>query len=409
MNIMTLIDQEKERQISTLQMIASENFVSNDVRKACGSVLLNKYAEGYPKKRYYNGCDVVDEIENYGIETAKKLFNCNFANIQPHSGSSANMAVYTALLKPNDKILGMSLDCGGHLTHGFKASVTGKIFQGISYGVNKNDFLIDYNEIEEIAKREMPRIIVAGFSAYSRIIDWKKFKDIANSVGAYLMCDIAHVAGLVAKEEYPSPIEYADVVTTTNHKTLRGARGGMILCNDENIAKKINSSVFPGNQGGPLMNQIAGKTIALQEALTDDFGFYIKQVRKNANTLAERFINNKINVLTNGTDNHIVLLDLRGNKISGRDVANTLDSCGIICNKNSIPFDTTSPTETSGIRLGTPAITTLGLTQLHMIKIADIISEIIYKMEHNQTLEIQEFKTEIGNITKDFKLKGFLD
>lgn len=408
MTIFNLIDQEKQRQRSTLQMIASENFVSKNVINAIGSVLTNKYAEGYPHARYYNGCEVVDEIENIAINNAKKLFNCEYVNVQPHSGSQANAGAYSAILKTGDTILGMSLDSGGHLTHGFKVSFSGKIYHAFSYNVNKSDFLIDYDEIEKIAIEVRPKLIIAGFSAYSRTVDWKKFREIADKVGAMFMADIAHVAGLICKGQYPSPVEYADVVTTTTHKTLRGARGGMIMSNNPDLFKKLQSSIFPGQQGGPLMNHIAGKAVAFEEALQDDFTDYIVQVKKNAKQLGKTLKSKNIDILTGDTDNHMVIVDLRNKGAFGSDVANALNECGIICNKNSVPFDTTPPVKTMGIRLGTPAITTLGLTEVHMQNIAIIIADIIDGIVDSKLSQefIQSQAKKVAQICEDFKFEG---
>jgi glycine hydroxymethyltransferase len=408
MNIFSLIEKEKQRQKSTLQMIASENFVSKDVINAIGSVLTNKYAEGYSGARYYNGCEVIDEIENIAIDNAKKLFGCEYINVQPHSGSQANAGAYSAVLNAGDVILGMSLDSGGHLTHGFKVSFSGKIYKAFSYNVSQKDFLLDYDEIEKIAKEIKPKLIIAGFSSYSRTVDWEKFRQIADKVGAMFMADIAHVAGLICKNEYPSPMEYADIVTTTTHKTLRGARGGMIMSNNPSLFKKLQSSVFPGQQGGPLMNHIAGKAVAFEEALKDEFTTYAIQIKKNAKTLAEALKSRKIDILTGGTDNHIVIVDLRSKNIFGNDVANILDQCGIICNKNSVPFDTTSPVKTAGIRLGTPAITTLGLKEEHMKKIGSIIADTIDAIANQKISEdfINAQKESVNKICLDFEFKG---
>jgi glycine hydroxymethyltransferase len=389
-------------------MIASENFVSKNVMEACGSVLTNKYAEGYVGKRYYNGCEIVDEVEQIGIDAAKQLFDCKYVNLQPHSGSSANFGVFGALLNIGDKVLGMSLDCGGHLTHGFKVSFSGKFYEACSYGVDKNSFLINYDEVEEIALREKPKMIIAGFSAYCDDIDWKKFRKIADKTGAYLMADIAHIAGLIAGKQLEDPSSFVDVITTTTHKTLRGARGGMILSNDEAISKKINSFMFPGLQGGPLMHQIAGKAMCFLEANDEKFQTYAKSVISNAKALAKELLRLGVNVLTGQTKNHIVILDLRKDGLFGSFVADLLNECDIICNKNNIPFDEVSPVKTSGVRLGTPALTTLGLNENHMIKIANIIADIVKECKGKASLEevssafVKKQKAKVAEIVKDF-------
>ena len=402
--IFNLIDQELIREHSKIQLIASENYVSNAVLAAQGSILTNKYAEGYPKKRFYNGCEVVDEIEIIAIERLKKLFGANFANVQPHSGSQANQAVYLALLNPNDTILGMSLDCGGHLTHGSKANLSGKWFNIASYGVDKKTYLIDYNEVEEAAKKHKPKMIIAGFSAYSRNLDFAKFREIADSVGAYLMADVAHIAGIIASGFHQNPLEYAHVVTSTTHKTLRGPRGGVIMTNHEDIAKKIDSAVFPGLQGGPLMHVIAAKAVAFGEALRPEFKNYINQVLTNAKVLASELINNDIDVLTGGTENHMALVDLRKYNLTGKDVGIALEKVGIICNKNSIPFDTTSPFITSGVRLGTPAATTSGCGEHEFRIIGDVIVNVIKNFKDLNDSLIKKLSLDIQNITKQLKV-----
>lgn len=382
--IYQIINSEKKRQNDYIELIASENFVSTAVLEAAGSILTNKYAEGYPGKRFYNGCEYVDKAETLAIERVKKLFNCNYANVQPHSGCQANQAAFLTLIKPYDTVLGMSLDTGGHLTHGSAPSLSGKWFNSVSYTVNKDTYLIDYGQVEELAMEHKPKLIIAGYSAYSRQLDFAKFREIADKVGAYLMADIAHIAGLVATREHPSPLPYAHVVTSTTHKTLRGPRGGLILSNDEELGKKINSAVFPGLQGGPLMHIIAAKAVAFLEALQPDYQSYIKQVVANARALGKCLMNRGYDILTNGTDNHIVLIDLRRNGITGKDAANSLDRAGITCNKNSIPFDTTSPFITSGIRLGTPACTTRGFKENDFIEVGEMICDILDGLKLSQ-------------------------
>ena len=354
-----ILDKEIKRQDNTIELIASENFASQAVMDLCGSVFTNKYAEGYPGKRYYNGCKYMDKIEDLAIEEAKNLYKCVFANVQPHSGVNANTAVYQALMNPGDTILGMDLASGGHLSHGAPPTLSGKVYKSISYGV-KEDGLIDYEKIEKIAAIHKPKVIVAGASAYPRKINWQSFRYIANMVGAKLVCDMAHYSGLIAAEEYPSPLPYADVVTSTTHKTLRGPRGGMILWNDGDLTKKINSSIFPGTQGGPLMNIIAAKAQCYIEAQEKSFKDYIKNVIANAKVMAKTFEENGLPVLTGGTDSHIILIDLSKNKISGREAADRLEENGITVNKNGVPNDPRNFVETSGIRIGTAAETTNG-------------------------------------------------
>ena len=351
---------EFERQQQHIELIASENIVSKAVLDAQGSIMTNKYAEGYPSKRYYGGCEFVDKAEELAIERVKKLFNCKYANVQPHSGAQANGAVYLALLNPGDTILGMSLNSGGHLTHGAKVSLSGKWLNSFHYEVDKITGLINYDQVEIIAKKHKPKLIIAGGSAYSRIIDFKKFREIANKVNAYLMVDMAHFSGLVAGKGYPNPIEYADIVTSTTHKVLRGGRGGIILTNREDLIKKINSAVFPGYQGGPLMHVIAAKAVCFQEALQDSFKIYIKSVVENAKTLSETLKNNGFKIFSGGTDTHLMLVDLRPYNVTGKDAESSLGRANITCNKNGIPFDTEKMTITSGIRLGTQAATTRG-------------------------------------------------
>ena len=358
-----IMENELERQRHNLELIASENIVSEAVMAAMGSVLTNKYAEGYPGHRYYGGCEFVDQIENICIDRAKRLFGAAYANVQPHSGSQANQAVYFALCQPGDTVLGMDLSCGGHLTHGAKVSFSGKIYNSLSYGCDPVTGLIDYDQVRDLALKHRPKMIIAGASAYPRIIDFEKFGAIAKECGAYLMVDIAHIAGMVATGEHPSPLPYADVVTTTNHKTLRGPRGGMILTNDAAIAKKINSAIFPGGQGGPLMHVIAAKAVALGEALKPEFKTYQHQIVVNAAAMAETLLNNDVKLVSGGTDNHLMLVDLKEADISGRELEERLDSVRITVNKNKIPGDPRSASETSGIRVGTPAVTARGLKE----------------------------------------------
>ncbi|QVK05115.1 serine hydroxymethyltransferase [Mycoplasma mycoides] len=367
------LNKELKRQQSHIELIASENYVSQAVLELNGSVLTNKYAEGYPGKRYYGGCEFIDEIESLGIKTAKELFNAEHANIQPHSGSQANDAAYKALLEPKDRVVAMSLDAGGHLTHGYHINFSGYTYDFRFYGVNKDTEQLDYQEIEKIVLEHQPKLIVAGASAYSRIIDFKKFREIADKVGAYLMVDMAHIAGLVAAGVHPNPMEYADIVTTTTHKTLRGARGGLILCKQE-FAKKVDSAVFPGSQGGPLENLIAGKTQALLEASTDEFKEYGKQIVKNTKALANVLQENGLRLVAGGSDNHLINVDVKSTlQITGKKAEKILESIGIICNKNMIPFDTEKPFYTSGIRLGTPAMTTRGFKEEEFKQVGLII------------------------------------
>jgi glycine hydroxymethyltransferase len=351
---------ELERQQNQIEMIASENIVSRAVLEAQGSVLTNKYAEGYPGKRYYGGCEFVDQVETLALERVKQLFGAKYANVQPHSGAQANGAVMLALVKPGDTVLGMSLDAGGHLTHGARPAMSGKWFNAVQYGVNRDTYLIDYDEVEALAKLHKPRLIIAGYSAYPRQLDFARFRAIADSVDALLMVDMAHIAGLVATGHHPNPVPHAHVVTSTTHKTLRGPRGGFVLTNDEDIAKKINSAVFPGLQGGPLMHVIAGKAVAFGEALRPEFKQYIGNVVANAKALGEVLLAGGVDLVTGGTENHLLLVDLRPKGLKGTQVEHALERAGITCNKNGIPFDTEKPTVTSGIRLGTPAGTARG-------------------------------------------------
>ena len=375
--IFKAIEKEGQRQHQTLELIASENFVSPDVLEAMGSVMTNKYAEGYPGKRYYGGCEFVDVAEQTAIERLTKLFGAKYANVQPHSGAQANFAVFFALLQPGDKVMGMNLSHGGHLTHGSPVSVSGKWFEVVSYGVREDTQLIDYDELEAIAKKEQPKLIIAGTSAYPRTINFARFREIADQVGAKLMVDMAHIAGLVATGLHPSPIPYADVVTSTTHKTLRGPRGGIILTNDEVIIKAINKSVFPGIQGGPLMHIIAAKAVAFNEALQPSFKDYAKQVIENATTLGETLKNEGAALVSGGTDNHIVLLDLRPWNLTGKEAEKLLEDAGITVNKNTIPYDPEKPFVTSGIRMGTAALTTRGMKREEMVKIGEVIATVL--------------------------------
>ena len=379
------IRDEFTRQQNHIELIASENIVSKAVLEAQGSVLTNKYAEGYPSKRYYGGCEHVDVSENLAIERAKKLFDCNFANVQPHSGAQANGAVYLALIKPGDTILGMSLNSGGHLTHGAKPAQSGKWFNAIHYEVNEETGLIDYESVEKLAVEHKPKIIIAGGSAYSRIIDFKKFRDICDKVGAYLLVDMAHFSGLVAGGAYPNPTKFADVVTSTTHKVLRGPRGGIILTNNEELIKKFNSAIFPGLQGGPLMHVIAAKAVCFKEALSDDFKIYTNNVIKNAKILSESLSNKGFKIFSGGTDTHLMLLDLRPFNVNGKDAQASLGRANITCNKNGIPFDTESPMITSGIRLGTPACTTRGFGEQEFKIIAELIYKVIKGLSNNKS------------------------
>lgn len=367
------IEKEVKRQQNKIELIASENFVSEAVMEAVGSPLTNKYAEGYPGKRYYGGCEYVDIVENLARDRAKALFGANFANVQPHSGAQANMAVFFALLNPGDTYMGMNLAHGGHLSHGSPVNMSGKYFNVVPYGVSEETGLIDYDEVRKTALSVKPKMIIAGASAYSRIIDFKKFSEIAKEVGAYLMVDMAHIAGIVAAGLHPNPVEYADVVTTTTHKTLRGPRGGLILTNSEEIAKKIDKAIFPGIQGGPLMHVIAGKAACFGEALTDEFKEYQKQVVKNAAALSDTLIGEGFDIVSGGTDNHLMLVDLRKFGLTGKELEARLDDVGITCNKNAIPFDPEKPFVTSGIRLGSPAVTTRGFKEEDMQEVGRII------------------------------------
>ncbi len=398
-----IILKEKKRQEEHIELIASENFVSQAVLDAQGSILTNKYAEGYPKKRYYGGCEFVDEIETLAIERLKALFKANYVNVQPHSGSQANMAVYMALMNPGDKLLGMSLAEGGHLTHGFNLNFSGKLYQSFFYGVDEKTELIDYDKVLQVAKEVQPKIIVAGASAYSRIIDFKKFREIADEVGAYLHVDMAHIAGLVAAGLHPSPLPYAHVVTSTTHKTLRGPRGGIVLTNDEDIAKKIDKTVFPGIQGGPLMHVIAAKAVSFYEALSPEFVTYQEQVVKNAQTLAHELIRLGYRVVSGGTDNHLMLVDVKSkHNMTGLDAERLLHQVAITCNKNGVPFDKEKPMYASGIRLGTPAVTTRGFKEDEIKQVAAWIDRAL--THRGQPEVLAEIRQQVLALTERFPL-----
>ena len=399
--LLKALNDEKKRQKHNIELIASENFVSKDVLKLQGSILTNKYAEGYPGKRYYGGCEYIDVFETKAIEYATKLFNCKYANVQPHSGSSANMAVYKALLKPGDKVMGMALSEGGHLTHGYKINFSGIEYESISYGLNPKTEMLDYDDIIEQAKKEKPKMIIAGASAYSRTIDFKKFREAADTCGAYLMVDMAHIAGLVATGLHPSPFPYADVVTTTTHKTLRGPRGGMILTNDEELAKKIDKIIFPGIQGGPLMHVIGAKAECFYEALQPEFKEYQKRVIKNIKALAKKLEQEGFRIVSGGTDNHLILVDIKSSiGITGKEAEKILDSINITCNKNTIPNDTESPFKTSGIRLGSPAMTTRGFNEKEFEEVGEIISEALKNRTNPKKLK--ELKKKVIELTDKF-------
>jgi len=409
--IFKAINNELIRQQNHIELIASENIVSQAVLEAQGSVLTNKYAEGYPEKRYYNGCEHVDVAEKLAIERLKKLFNCKFANAQPHSGAQANGAVFLALLKPGDCIMGMSLNSGGHLTHGSKAAISGKWFNAIAYEVDKDSELINYDSVEKLAFENKPKLIIAGGSAYSRIIDFKRFREIADKVGAYLMVDMAHFSGLVAGKGYPNPIDHAHVVTSTTHKVFRSARGGIILTNDENLAKKIDSAVFPGYQGGPLMHIIAAKAVGFKEALKSEFKDYVKSVLANAKILAETLINNGFKIYSGGTDTHLMLVDLRPFNVKGNLAAESLSRANITCNKNGIPFDTESPMVTSGIRLGSQAATTRGFGLNEFKLVGDLITKTIKGLssnsKDNSRIE-EEVRKEVVDLCSNFPIYKYL-
>lgn len=419
-DVQSAIDKELNRQQTQIELIASENIVSRAVMDAQGSVLTNKYAEGYPGKRYYGGCEFVDVVEEIAIERAKKLFNCQFVNVQPNSGSQANQGVFTALLQPGDTILGQSLAAGGHLTHGAAPNQSGKWFHAIQYGVNKDTQLLDMEEVERLAKEHNPKLIIAGFSAYSRVVDWAKFRAIADAVGAFFLVDMAHIAGLVAAGSYPSPLPHAHVVTTTTHKTLRGPRGGMILSNnpdlvvrktpsgaDVTLASAINSAIFPGIQGGPLMHVIAGKAVAFGEALQPSFKQYGQAVIDNARALAEVLVKRGVSITTGGTDNHLIVVDLRPKKLTGKAAEESLERAGLTCNKNAIPFDPEKPFITSGIRLGTPAGTTRGFGVAEFREIGELIGDVLDGLasnpEQNEAIE-QQVKAKVKTLCERFPI-----
>ena len=400
--IKNLIEKEKERQQYHLEMIASENFASEDVMNAQGSILTNKYAEGLPGKRYYGGCEFVDEIENIAIERAKNLFGAKWANVQPHSGAQANAAVFLALLEPGDTIMGMDLSHGGHLTHGSHVNMSGKWFRAISYQVDKDTQVLDYDRIEQIAIEEKPKLIITGYSAYPRQIDFQAFRRIADRVGAYLLADIAHIAGIVAKGLHPDPLPYCDVVTTTTHKTLRGPRGGLILSNDEELGKKLDKSVFPGTQGGPLEHVIAAKAVAFGEALSPEFSEYIREVLNNSEVLAKTLIQRGIDIVSGGSDNHIVLLDLRSIGMTGKVADALVSKINITANKNTVPFDPESPFVTSGLRLGTSALTTRGFDQNAFVEVGNIIADILLNPDDEEIKEI--CKERVRKLCRSFPL-----
>ncbi|EAH4493517.1 serine hydroxymethyltransferase [Campylobacter jejuni] len=397
--IFDLTNKELERQCEGLEMIASENFTLPEVMEVMGSILTNKYAEGYPGKRYYGGCEFVDEIETLAIERCKKLFNCKFANVQPNSGSQANQGVYAALINPGDKILGMDLSHGGHLTHGAKVSSSGKMYESCFYGVEL-DGRIDYEKVREIAKKEKPKLIVCGASAYARVIDFAKFREIADEVGAYLFADIAHIAGLVVAGEHPSPFPHAHVVSSTTHKTLRGPRGGIIMTNDEELAKKINSAIFPGIQGGPLMHVIAAKAVGFKFNLSDEWRVYAKQVRTNAQVLANVLMDRKFKLVSDGTDNHLVLMSFLDREFSGKDADLALGNAGITANKNTVPGEIRSPFITSGLRLGTPALTARGFKEKEMEIVSNYIADILDDV-NNEKLQ-KNIKQELKKLASNF-------
>ena len=402
LEVYNAILEEEKRQEEGIELIASENFVSKAVMEAAGSVFTNKYAEGYPERRYYGGCVNADTVEQLAIDRLKKIFGAKFANVQPHSGSQANMGVYVSLLEAGDKILGMGLSSGGHLTHGYKVNFSGKNYIGIEYGLNPETELLDYDEVRRLAVQEKPKIIVAGASAYSRIINFKKFREIADEVGAYLMVDMAHIAGLVAAGEHPNPMEYADIVTSTTHKTMRGPRGGIILTNNEEIAKKIDKAIFPGIQGGPLMHIIAAKAVAFKEALSPEFKEYQKQVVKNAKAMADALVKGGLRIVSGGTDNHLMLVDLRPKGVTGKLAEESLEKAGITCNKNAIPNDPEKPFITSGVRLGTPAITARGMKEDEAVKIAEMIIKVLENVNDDE--KIAEVRNEVLRLTEKFPL-----
>ena len=405
--LLNAMQNELNRQQNSIELIASENFVSQTVLDIQGSVLTNKYAEGYPGKRYYGGCEFVDIAEEIAIKRACKLFSCKWANVQPNSGSQANQAVFMALINPGDTILGMSLASGGHLTHGAKPNQSGKWFNSIQYGVNKDDGLIDYDELEALAMQHNPKLIIAGASAYSRHIDFKRIRSVADKVGAYFLADIAHYSGLIAAGEYPNPIEHAHVATTTTHKTLRGPRGGMILSNNEDLGKLFDKAIFPGIQGGPLMHVIAAKAAAFGEALKPEFKKYIKQIILNAKALSAELENQGVNIVSGGTDSHVILCDLRPIKLTGKISEESLDRAGITCNKNAVPFDEEKPFITSGLRIGTPAVTSRGFKETEMLKIGQLIGKILNGLsqdKENISIIEDEVKKDVISMCKDFPL-----
>lgn len=402
LEVYNAILEEEKRQEEGIELIASENFVSKAVMEAAGSVLTNKYAEGYPHRRYYGGCSNVDIVEDLAIERLKKLFDAKYVNVQAHSGSQANMGVYVALLNPGDTILGMGLDAGGHLTHGYKVNFSGKNYKSVNYGLKADTELIDYDQVRALALEHKPKMIVAGASAYSRIIDFKKFREIADEIGAYLMVDIAHIAGLIAGGQHPSPMEDAHVVTSTTHKTLRGPRGGIIMTNDEEIASKIDKNIFPGIQGGPLMHIIAAKAVAFKEALDPSFKGYQAQVVKNAKKLAKVLENGGLRIVSGGTDNHLMLVDLQSKKVTGKLAEEKLENAGITCNKNAIPNDPEKPFVTSGIRLGTPAVTTRGMKEEEMEIIGNLILKVLNNINDDDI--IKGVKEEVKELTVRFPL-----
>ena len=409
--LLTAMQNELNRQQNSIELIASENFVSQAVLDIQGSVLTNKYAEGYPGKRYYGGCEFVDKVEDLAIERACKIFSCKWANVQPNSGSQANQAVFMALIKPGDTILGMSLASGGHLTHGAKPNQSGKWFNAIQYGVSKKDGIIDYDELERLTMQHKPKLIIAGASAYSRHIDFKKIRAISDKVDAYFLADIAHYSGLIAADEYPNPIQFAHVATTTTHKTLRGPRGGMILSNDEELGKLFDKAIFPGIQGGPLMHVIAAKAAAFGEALKPAFKIYIKQIILNAKALATELEKQGVSIVSGGTDSHVILCDLRPINLTGKISEESLDRAGITCNKNVVPFDKEKPFITSGLRIGTPAVTSRGFKEKEMLKIGQLIGKIlkgISKDSENLSIIEEEVKKEVISMCRDFPLYSSL-
>jgi len=400
-DIYQAIEHELKRQQNNLELIASENIVSKAVLQAAGSVLTNKYAEGYPLARWYNGCEYVDVVESKAIERAKELFGGDHVNVQPHSGSQANTAVYLSVLKPGDTIMGLDLACGGHLTHGLKFNISGKLYNIVSYKVDPKTELIDMNEVERLAVEHKPKIIIAGYSAYSRVLDFKRFREICDKIGAFLFVDMAHFAGLVAAGIHPNPVPYAEFVTTTTHKTLRGPRGGMILCRAE-FAKKIDSAVFPGIQGGPLMHIIAAKAVAFKEALEPSFKVYQQQIVDNSKALAKALSSKGYRIVTGGTDNHLFMVDLGSKNITGKDMASLLDQVQITVNKNLIPFDSQSPSVTSGVRIGTPAVTTRGMKEQEMMRIADLIDRAVELKDNPQALEI--LRQDVEKLAQEFPI-----